>query len=149
MRAFQYVKPPTLRRPSRSCPREPEATVLAGGTNLVDLMKLGVLRPGMLVDVAGLGMDAIEHRQDGSTFVEPPFATATLPRRGHPAAVPRVESGDPRRCVPVSCVARRPLAATFCSGTRCVYFQDITSRATSVSLVVAARPRKGFTGTWP
>ncbi|GAA0919460.1 hypothetical protein GCM10009557_90500 [Virgisporangium ochraceum] len=37
----------------------PDASYLAGGTNLVDLMKLGVATPGTLVDINRLGLDGI------------------------------------------------------------------------------------------
>jgi len=45
----------------------PGAAFLGGGTNLVDLMKLGVVAPDMLVDVTGLLPDRIERtvKRDG------------------------------------------------------------------------------------
>jgi xanthine dehydrogenase YagS FAD-binding subunit len=42
-----------------------ETSFIAGGTNLIDLMKVGVLRPARLVDINGLGLDAIERTPDG------------------------------------------------------------------------------------
>ena len=41
------------------------ATFLAGGTNLVDLMKLGVAEPTRLVDVSRLPHDEIEETTYG------------------------------------------------------------------------------------
>jgi xanthine dehydrogenase YagS FAD-binding subunit len=106
--------------------REPEAAVLAGGTNLVDLMKLGVLRPAMLVDVTGLGMDAIEHRLDGGTFVGATVRNSDLAgdevvRQRFPvlsAAILAGASGQLRGAATV--------AGNLLQRTRCVYFQDIT-----------------------
>jgi len=43
----------------------PGAKPLGGGTNLVDLMKLGVERPGVLVDVTHLGLDGVDALPDG------------------------------------------------------------------------------------
>jgi xanthine dehydrogenase YagS FAD-binding subunit len=43
----------------------PGAAFLAGGTNLIDLMKLGVAAPDLLVDVTGLLPDVIEHTAEG------------------------------------------------------------------------------------
>ena len=43
----------------------PRARYLAGGTNLVDLMKLEVETPALLVDVRGLGHDRIEPTAEG------------------------------------------------------------------------------------
>lgn len=42
-----------------------EAAFIAGGTTMVDLMKLEVMAPGILVDVNGLDLDKIEVRPDG------------------------------------------------------------------------------------
>jgi xanthine dehydrogenase YagS FAD-binding subunit len=41
------------------------ATYIAGGTTLVDLMRLGVMRPRALVDISGLGLAAIEASDGG------------------------------------------------------------------------------------
>ena len=38
---------------------------IAGGTNLIDLMKVDVLRPTRLVDINRLGLAAIEHTAEG------------------------------------------------------------------------------------
>jgi xanthine dehydrogenase YagS FAD-binding subunit len=45
--------------------RQPDAKFLGGGTNLVDLMKMGVERPGHLVDVTRLPLAQIEEHGDG------------------------------------------------------------------------------------
>jgi xanthine dehydrogenase YagS FAD-binding subunit len=42
---------------------------LAGGTNLLDHMKLGIARPGLLVDVTGLPLNAIEPLPDGGVRI--------------------------------------------------------------------------------
>ncbi len=48
---------------------EPGATFLAGGTNLVDLMKLEVERPDVLVDVTRVVSDRIEELPDGGVRI--------------------------------------------------------------------------------
>ncbi len=40
--------------------RAPKAAFVAGGTTLIDLMKLNVMLPAMLVDINGLPLDKIE-----------------------------------------------------------------------------------------
>jgi xanthine dehydrogenase YagS FAD-binding subunit len=126
MRAFQYVKPTDMAEAVTLLTRESEATVLAGGTNLVDLMKLGVMRPGTLVDVTGLGMDAIEHRPDGSTFVG-----ATV-RNGDLAGDEGIRERFPVLSEAILAGASGQLRGAATTGgnllqrTRCVYFQDIT-----------------------
>lgn len=44
---------------------DPDARYLGGGTSLVDLMKTGVERPALLVDVRELPLDSIETTEDG------------------------------------------------------------------------------------
>ena len=55
MKTFEYVAATTV----ADAVSRPGATFLAGGTNLVDLMKLGVATPDVLVDVNRLGLDRI------------------------------------------------------------------------------------------
>ncbi|WP_281685353.1 FAD binding domain-containing protein [Thalassobaculum salexigens] len=65
MRAFSYEK---ARDPAAAAARAAEidgARFIAGGTNLVDLMKLEIERPGHLIDVTGLGLDEITGTDDG------------------------------------------------------------------------------------
>lgn len=45
--------------------RAPKAAFVAGGTTLIDLMKLNVMLPAMLVDINGLPLDKIETLPDG------------------------------------------------------------------------------------
>ena len=126
MRAFQYVKPNDVAEAVAILRRDAEATVLAGGTNLVDLMKLGVVRPGMLVDVTGLGMDAIEHRPDGSTFVGATVRNSDL------AGDKGIRERFPVLSEAILAGASGQLRGAATTGgnllqrTRCVYFQDIT-----------------------
>ena len=64
MRPFDYHRPTDIDGALALLAR-PDARALAGGTNLVDLMKLGVARPAALVDVTHLGLDGIETLPDG------------------------------------------------------------------------------------
>ena len=59
------------------------ATYLAGGTNLVDLMKLGATRPTMLVDVGGLGFDTVDELDDGGLRIGGTARNSDV--AGHPA----------------------------------------------------------------
>ncbi len=68
MTPFAYLRPATLDEAIGAW--EPGAAYLAGGTNLVDLMKTGTLRPAKLIDLARLpGLDAIATLEDGSVRV--------------------------------------------------------------------------------
>lgn len=59
MRPFEYERPSHAAAAVALLAR-PGASALGGGTNLVDLMKLGVARPASLVDVTHLGLDGVE-----------------------------------------------------------------------------------------
>lgn len=59
MKTFSYERPADVATAVAVLAR-PGAKPLAGGTNLVDLMKLGVERPELLVDVNHLGLDSVE-----------------------------------------------------------------------------------------
>ena len=64
MREFAYARPEHAEEAVRLVAAG-DAAYLAGGTNLVDLMKLGVARPGLLVDIAALGLDFVTGLPDG------------------------------------------------------------------------------------
>lgn len=69
MRAFTYERPSSAADAIASATRAPGARFIAGGTNLLDLMKLEVETPTHLIDVNGLGMDGIEATADGGLRV--------------------------------------------------------------------------------
>lgn len=54
MRPVTYEAPADVATAVRMVAADPSAAFLAGGTNLVDLLKLGVAEPGRLVDVTNL-----------------------------------------------------------------------------------------------
>jgi xanthine dehydrogenase YagS FAD-binding subunit len=65
MNRFDYVRPSSVAE-AVAAAAEPGSVVLAGGTNLLDLMKTGAARPGRLVDIGRLpGLDRIEALPDG------------------------------------------------------------------------------------
>ncbi|RYY81585.1 MAG: xanthine dehydrogenase family protein subunit M [Comamonadaceae bacterium] len=65
MKAFTYERATSPAQAVASAARTPNARFIAGGTNLLDLMKLEIETPGHLIDVNGLGFDRIEPTQDG------------------------------------------------------------------------------------
>ncbi len=65
MRAFTFERPASAADAIAAATRAPGARFIAGGTNLLDLMKLEVETPTHLIDVNGLGMDGIEATADG------------------------------------------------------------------------------------
>ena len=65
MRAFTYERVSTPFEAVEAFAHTPGSRYLAGGTNLVDLMKLGIEAPGHLIDVNHIGLDRIEATPDG------------------------------------------------------------------------------------
>ncbi|MCS0632242.1 xanthine dehydrogenase family protein subunit M [Telluria mixta] len=66
MRAFTYQRAGSPAEAAAALAKVPGARFIAGGTNLLDLMKLEIETPPHLVDVNGLGLDKIEATPDGS-----------------------------------------------------------------------------------
>lgn len=65
MRAFSYEKAGSPAEAAAAAAKSPGAKFIAGGTNLLDLMKLQIEVPTHLIDVNGLGLDKIEPTSDG------------------------------------------------------------------------------------
>jgi xanthine dehydrogenase YagS FAD-binding subunit len=100
---------------------------LAGGTTLVDLMKLGVERPERIVDINRLGLDEVRQEQNGDLLVG---ATA---RNSDVAHHPLVAGGYAALSQALLAGASTQLrnaattAGNLLQRTRCVYFRDIAS----------------------
>ncbi|MGC5021808.1 FAD binding domain-containing protein [Micromonospora sp. DT47] len=124
MRPFRYHRPADAAEAVALLDAEPEAAYLAGGTNLVDLMKLGVQRPELLVDVTRLPLDTVEPLPDGglrvgATVRNSDLAAHPLVRRDHPLLARALLAGASGQL--------RNMATTggnLLQRTRCVYFQD-------------------------
>ena len=65
MRSFTYERAQSAAEAASAAARTDNAKFIAGGTNLLDLMKLEIETPAHLIDVNGLGLDRIEARPDG------------------------------------------------------------------------------------
>lgn len=62
MISFDYAKPATIAAAVTAVSKDKGARFIAGGTNLVDLMKRGVTAPEKLVDITGLPLNVIEQK---------------------------------------------------------------------------------------
>jgi xanthine dehydrogenase YagS FAD-binding subunit len=65
MKAFTYERALSIEDAARTASANPRAKFIAGGTNLLDLMKLEIETPTHLIDVNGLGLDRIEATAEG------------------------------------------------------------------------------------
>ena len=65
MSPFTYERVDSPAAAARALAARPDAKFIAGGTNLLDLMKHGIERPAHLVDVNRTGLDRIEPTAEG------------------------------------------------------------------------------------
>jgi xanthine dehydrogenase YagS FAD-binding subunit len=65
MKSFTYERARTPAEAAAASGRIPTAKFIAGGTNLLDLMKLQIETPTHLIDVNGVGLDTIEATGEG------------------------------------------------------------------------------------
>ncbi|SCL36723.1 xanthine dehydrogenase YagS FAD-binding subunit [Micromonospora rhizosphaerae] len=124
MRDFRYHRPADVAEAVALLDAEPEAAYLAGGTNLVDLMKLGVQRPDLLVDVTRLPLDTVEPLPGGglrigATVRNSDLAAHPVVRRDHPLLARALLAGASGQLRNMATTAGNLLQRT-----RCVYFQD-------------------------
>ena len=127
MNPFDYVRPKTL-ADAVAAASAPGSAYLAAGTNLLDLMKGGIVHPGRLVDITHLpGLDAIEPSPDGGMRVgalvrnsdlayDPTFTEA------YPAVAEALLSGASAQLRNAATTAGNLLQRT-----RCPYFYDTAS----------------------
>ncbi|TDC97276.1 xanthine dehydrogenase family protein subunit M [Actinomadura sp. 7K507] len=101
-----------------------ETLYLGGGTNLVDLMRLGVEEPAKVVDVAHLPYDRIQLNPDGGLVIGAAVSNSALAadrtvREGHPMLAQAVLAGASGQIRNLATVGGNLLQRT-----RCSYFQD-------------------------
>ncbi|RJF74741.1 FAD binding domain-containing protein [Rhodopseudomonas palustris] len=69
MKPFTYERAKSPAEAAAAAARTPNAKFVAGGTNLLDLMKLQIEAPQHLIDVNNIGLDKIEETPDGGLRV--------------------------------------------------------------------------------
>jgi xanthine dehydrogenase YagS FAD-binding subunit len=125
MKAFTYQRANSLTEAAAAL-AEPGATLIAGGTNLLDLMKLQVETPNHLVDINRLPLDKIEVTPEGGLRI------GAMVRNGDLAADPHVRKryGVLSRALLSGASAQLRNRATtggnLLQRTRCYYFYDVT-----------------------
>jgi xanthine dehydrogenase YagS FAD-binding subunit len=78
MKSFTYEKASSPAAAVKSAIGQSNAKFIAGGTNLLDLMKLEIETPAHLIDVNGLGFDKIEPTPDGGLRIGAMVRNTTL-----------------------------------------------------------------------
>ncbi len=127
MKSFDYVRPATV-TDAVAAAAESGAAYLAGGTNLLDLMKGGITRPDRVVDVTHLAeLDRIERLPDGGVRIGALVRNADLAHdpdfaKSYPAVAEALLSGASAQLRNAATVGGNLLQRT-----RCGYFYDTAS----------------------
>jgi xanthine dehydrogenase YagS FAD-binding subunit len=127
MKPYHYEQAKDIPGAVAALAEQPNAKYLAGGTNLVDLMKLEIMTPDVLVDVRRLTSDRIEETEDGGVRIGAAVTNSDLAadrtiRSRYPVLSQALLSGASGQL--------RNLATTggnLLQRTRCVYFYDTTT----------------------
>lgn len=123
MKPFTYERPKTPAEAAAAAQR-PGAKFIAGGTNLLDLMKLEIETPQHLVDVGSLKLDRIEATPDGGLRIGALVTNTTL---ASDARV-RKDYGVLTRAIVAGASGQLRNKATTAGNllqrTRCPYFYD-------------------------
>ncbi len=124
MKAFSFERARTPAEAAAAVAGRPDARFIAGGTNLLDLMKLQIEAPAHLVDVNALGLDRITAAPGGGLRIgalvrNSDLAADAAVKRDYPVlsrALLSGASGQLRN--------RATTAGNLLQRTRCPYFYD-------------------------
>jgi xanthine dehydrogenase YagS FAD-binding subunit len=121
---FQYTRASDIADAVRQISADPEAKFIAGGTNLIDLMKYEVERPLRLIDISRLPLKTVEEIQGGGLRVGALVPNSDL------AYHPLIEQRYPLLASAIMAGASQQLRNMASTGgnllqrTRCFYFYD-------------------------
>lgn len=127
MRPFTYTRAATEQDAIAALGRVPQSAYLGGGTNLVDLMKMGVAEPAHLVDINPLPLAQIEQHEGG-------LRIGAMVRNSDAANHPQVRQHYPILSQAILAGASPQLRNLATMGgnllqrTRCYYFYDPSYR---------------------
>jgi xanthine dehydrogenase YagS FAD-binding subunit len=128
MNNFDYARATDVADAVRRITADANARFVAGGTNLVDLIKEGVARPSRLIDITHLPLDRVEDTADGGLRI------GALVRNSDLAWHPQIEARYPLLASALLAGASAQLRNMATTGgnllqrTRCFYFYDTTTR---------------------
>jgi xanthine dehydrogenase YagS FAD-binding subunit len=124
LRPFNYVRASDPNAAARTVAANPQGKFLAGGTNLVDLMKEDIERPTEIVDVTRLGLKEIKPLRGGVSI-------GALATNAETANNPLIRNNYPMLTQAIVAGASAQLRNMATNGgnllqrTRCYYFYDI------------------------
>jgi xanthine dehydrogenase YagS FAD-binding subunit len=121
---FQYARANDVADAVRQIATDPTAKFIAGGTNLLDLMKEDVERPSRLIDISRLPLKSVEETADGGLRIGALMPNSDL------AWHPLIEQRYPLLSSAILAGASQQLRNMASTGgnllqrTRCFYFYD-------------------------
>jgi xanthine dehydrogenase YagS FAD-binding subunit len=122
---FDYAKPSTQKAAMEALNRNSSAMFIAGGTNLVDLMKKGVVSPDKLIDITALPLRSIEQKKGliriGALTLNSVVAENSLIKQKLPLLSLALQAGASPQIRNMATVGGNLLQRT-----RCHYFYDTT-----------------------
>jgi xanthine dehydrogenase YagS FAD-binding subunit len=124
MNRFSYIRAESLDHAMAALSANPEAQIVAGGTNLVDLMKYEVATPSQIIDINGLPLKDIEELDDGGFRIGALVSNTTI------AYNPAIQERLPLLSSAILAGASPQLRNVATTGgnlnqrTRCYYFYD-------------------------
>ncbi len=120
---FQYIRPATQQAAIDALMANPTAQFIAGGTNLVDLMKREVMAPEKVVDINALPLRGIDQQTNsvriGALALNSVVAEHELIRQRQPLLAQALKSGASAQIRNMATVGGNMLQRT-----RCYYFYD-------------------------
>ena len=127
MNPFRYVEENSAESAVRAVSAAPGAVFFAGGTTLIDLMKIDVLTPEALVDVNHVPLDEVEVDgkvvRIGANVRNSQLAWHPLVRQRYPVLSEAILSGATTQLRNMATTA-----GNIMQRTRCPYFRDVHSR---------------------
>jgi xanthine dehydrogenase YagS FAD-binding subunit len=144
VKPFRYLRADDVSGAVAMLAEAPHGAFLAGGTNLVDLMKLEVAAPDVLVDVRNLTSNRVEELPDGGLRIGAAVPNSDLAahravRRRYPVLSEALLSGASGQLRNLATTAGNLLQRT-----RCVYFQDVTTPCNKREPGSGCSAREGF-----
>ena len=125
MKAFAYPRAATVEEAIGAFASHSGSRFIGGGTNLLDLMKMGVERPSALIDISRLPLNTVEEHEGGvrvgALVSNTDAANHPLIRRRYPVLTRAILAGASQQLRNMA-----TMGGNLLQRTRCYYFYDPT-----------------------
>jgi xanthine dehydrogenase YagS FAD-binding subunit len=122
---FEYTRASSVKAAIDMLVKNPTGSFIAGGTNLVDLMKRGITTPDRLIDINNLPLKQIEETANGlmigALAMNSEVSENEIVKKNYPLLALALKAGASPQLRNMATVGGNILQRT-----RCSYFYDIT-----------------------